>query len=281
MSLDKAFVSSTQVASSTPFDNSVGDGYLGTDVQSALQEVRDYTIYDSQTTATTANGTLTLLSPVAGGQDGGNGSTSTTLQFITGTATGFSVVMPSASTLSIGAHYKIDNLSTQIITVKDGSGATLFTLDPQAVGELTLQLNGSTAGSWVWWIQLLNVADGIASYNVISSTAFSTTSTTDVVITGFTVTPIAGTYAIWVNGTWTPTAGPGNIETVSLYKAGAVITDSVRGISPVQSLDPALMCTQTITQVSGSQTIDVRVRSSNGQNLTVNSRSLLLIRLGT
>ena len=126
MALNKAYVSSTQVASSTPFDNSVGDGYLGTDVQSALQELRDYTVYDSQTTATTLNGTLTLLSPVAGGQDGGNGATSTSLQFLTGTATGFSVVLPSALTLSVGMHYKIDNTSTQPVTIKDGSGATLF-----------------------------------------------------------------------------------------------------------------------------------------------------------
>ena len=43
MALNKAYVPSTQVASRTPFDNSVGDGYLGTDVQSALQELRDYT----------------------------------------------------------------------------------------------------------------------------------------------------------------------------------------------------------------------------------------------
>jgi hypothetical protein len=281
MALNKAYVSSTQVASSTPFDNSVGDGYLGSDVQSALQELRDYTIYDSQTTATTLNGTLTLLSPVAGGQDGGSGSTSTTLQFLTGTATGFSVELPNATTLSIGMHYKIDNTSTQPVTIKDGSGATLFSLSQSSIGELTLQTNGTSAGAWVWWQTSIDVASGIISYNVVSSTSFATTSTTDVVITGFTVTPQAGTYAVWVNGTWTPQAGPGNVETVTIYKGGAAIPDSVRGISPVQSLNPALMCTQTITQVTGTQAIDVRINSSSGQTLTVTNRSLLLIRLGT
>jgi len=280
MSLNKAYNSSTQVASSTPFDNSVGDGYLGTDVQSVLQELRDYTVYDSQTTASTLNGTLTLLSPVAGGQDGGNGSTSTSLQFITGTATGFSVVMPDAITLSVGAHYKIDNLSTQSITVKDGSGATLFMLAPSSIGELTLQLNTPAAGAWVWWQTLLNVADGIVSYNLTSSTTFTTSSTTDVVITGFTITPQEGTYAVWVNGQWIPQAGPGNTESVTIYNNGTAVTDSIRGISPVQSTDPSLMCTQTITTVNGSQAIDVRIKSSSGQSLQVTNRSLLLIRLG-
>src|ERR1700677_1558654 len=128
MAENKGYVTNTQVASSTPFDNSVGDGYLGSDVQNVLQELRDYTVYDSQTTATTLNGTLTLLSPVAGGQDGGNGATSTSLQFITGTATGFTVEMPNATTLSIGAHYKIDNTSSNPININDGSGALLFVL---------------------------------------------------------------------------------------------------------------------------------------------------------
>ena len=154
-------------------------------------------------------------------------------------------------------------------------------LSQSSIGELTLQLNGSAAGSWVWWQTSIDVASGIISYNVVSSTSFATTSTTDVVITGFTVTPQAGTYAIWVNGTWTPQAGPGNVESVTIYKAGAAVADSVRGISPVQSLNPALMCTQTITQVNGTQAIDVRINSSSGQTLTVTHRSLLLIRLGT
>jgi hypothetical protein len=279
MALNKAYNSSTQVASSTPFDNSVGDGYLGTDVQSVLQELRDYTVYDSQTTATTLNGTLTLLSPVAGGQDGGNGATSTTLQYITGTATGFSVEMPSATTLSDGAYYEIANTSSQAITVKDGSGATLFTLDSNSIGFLNLQLNTTTAGAWVWWANSTNVADGIISYNITSTTAFTTTSATDVIITGFTITPVAGTYAVFVNGSWTNQGGPGTIQTSTIYNNGAAVADSVRPSSPIQSLDPSIMATQTITQVTGGQAIAVYVKTSSN-SLTVNQRSMVLIRLG-
>lgn len=279
MPLNKAYIASTQVASSTPFDNTTNDGFIGSDVQSALQEIRSYDIHDAQSTATTASGTLTLSSPIAGGQS--EGATSTTFQILTGTAAGFTVKMPSALTITVGSEYIIANTSTQTVAIQDNSGGTLFTLAQDSFGFLYLQAGGSAGGTWLYYQTQLNTASGITSYNVVSSTGFSTSSTTDVVITGFTVTPQAGTYAVWVNGTWTPQAGPGNVETVSIYKGGTVVTDSIRGISPIQSLNPALMCTQTITQVTGSQAIDVRINSSSGQNLTVNSRSLLLIRLGT
>jgi len=269
MSTNGPYISETQVAESTPFDNSDTTlGFDNPDVQTALEELRQRTIYVSRTQASTLNGTLTLV------------RADDTLQVITGSATGYSIVLPNATMLTLGRHYKIDNVTTQTIANKDGSGTLLFNLSPSSIAELTLQANATAAGAWIWWQNLVSVANGVITYNVVSSTAFATTSTTDVLITGFTVTPAAGTYAVWVNGTWTPQAGPGNVETVSIYRAGTVITDSVRGISPVQSLNPALMCTQTITQVTGSQTIDVRVSSSSGQTLTVNSRSLLLIRLG-
>jgi hypothetical protein len=275
MPINTPYISSTQVASSTPFDPTTGVGYVGSDVQSVLQELRDYTIHSDNITATTVGGTLQLTAPVAGGDT----TTGRTLQILTGTATGYSVEMPSALGLSVGANYIIGNTTTQPVTIKDGAGTTLFSLSETSVGYLFLQAGGSAGGTWLFY-QISATASGVTSYNVVSSTAFSTTSTTNVVITGFTVTPQSGTYAVWVNGSWTPQAGPGNLETVTIYNNGASVADSVRSQSPIQSLDPSLMSTQTITQVNGSQAIDVRINSSSGQNLTVNQRSLLLIRLG-
>jgi hypothetical protein len=267
MALNGPYISSTQVASSVPFDNTLSDGYVGTDVQTVLGELRNHTILISSTQATTAAGTLTLT------------VTSNTLQYFTGTATGYSVQMPNATTLVDGAYYELSNTSTQAININDGSGALLFVLDPNSIGFLNLQLNTTTAGSWVWWANTTNVADGIVSYNVISSTAFTTTSTTDVVITGFTITPMAGTYMVSVNGSWTNQGGPGTIQNSTIYNNGAAVTDSSRNSSPIQSLDPSIMSTQTITQVNGTQAIDVRV-STSSNSLTVKQRSMILIRLG-
>jgi hypothetical protein len=270
MAISAPFISSTQVAASVPFDNA-GIPYTATDVEAALTEIRNETVLNFQSTATTTNGSLTLVAP----------PTNYTAQFLTGSATGFTVNMPSATTLFNGIYYRLYNTSSQPITVNDGAGNTLFTLAQSSIGFVTLESNTTTAGTWINWQSTINNASGIVNYNIVSSTAFSTSSTSDVVITGFTVTPQAGTYAVWVNGSWTPQAGPVNLETVTIYRAGAAITDSIRSISPVQSLNPLLMCTQTIASVNGTQAIDVRINSSSGQNLTVNQRSLLLIRLGT
>jgi len=267
MSLNKAYVTSTQVASSTPFDNTTGKGYVGSDVQTALEELRDHTIYDSRTQATTTNGTLTLT------------VSDTTLQFITGSATGYSVVLPDATTLSIGQHYKIDNTSSQSLTVKDGSGAILFSLSQGSIGEMTLQLNGTAAGTWVYWQTLINVATGIITYNVVSTTAFSSSANADTLITGFTVTPQAGTYIMWVNMSGVAN-GSGKQITATIYKGGVAITNSIRQQALPAGSNPGTIVTQTISQFDGTQACDVRI-DPQGNSMTIGARSLLLMRTGS
>jgi hypothetical protein len=207
---------------------------------------------------------------------------------LSGSASGYSVRLPNATTLidgggnTIGWWFEVYNPTNEIVLIKYNDNSTFFTLGQQSSCCVLLTSSATSNGVWSSWQTLLSsVASGIINYNIVSSTPFTTSSSSDVVITGFTVTPQAGTYAIWVNGSWTPQAGPGNLESVTIYKAGSAITDSLRSTSPIQSLNPSLMCTQTITQVTGSQAIDVRIRSSSSQQLTVNQRSLLLIRIGT
>lgn len=122
------------------------------------------------------------------------------------------------------------------------------------------------------------VAGGIVNYNVVSSTTFNTTSTTDVVITGMTVTPVAGTYGIWFNAAVVMSSSP-VIQSWTIYSSGAAVVDSVRSQQSSRSAQPLFCATMSIVQVNGSQAIDVRVNTAGG-TLTVNQRSLLLTRLG-
>lgn len=267
MSLNKAYVASTQVASSTPFDNSTGKGFVGTDVQTVLEELRDHTIYDSRTQATSAAGTLTLT------------STDVNLQYLTGTAVGYTVKMPDATTLSLAAYYQIINTSTQSIAINDGSGALLFNLSSNSIGFLTLQLNGTAAGTWIWWQTLIGVANGAVTYNITSSTAFTTSSTTDVIITGMTLTPIAGTYAVWYNAEAFYTTTP-KTHWWNIYKTGVKIADTERSQDTAHSSQNMVDSTMTIAQFNGTDTCDVRVRCDTTGSLTINNRSLLMIRLG-
>ena len=277
MSLTKAYVTSTQVASSTPFDPTTGDGFIGTDVQSALQELRNYTIYDSDITATTLNGTLTLLSPIAGGQ--ANGATSQRLQILTGTATGYSVKLPSASTLSLSAEYLITNTSSQTVTVEDGGGNILFVLSQSSIGTLILQANGSAAGTWIWYQTQLNTANGIIVYNITSTTSFATSASVDTLITGMSVVPQAGTYSIWYNAANTGT-GSGQQMDCTIYNGASAVADSVRFNLSTSGVHIFQNSTQTTSQFNGTNACSIKV-NANGNSITVGVRSLLMIRTGT
>ena len=266
MSLNKAYVSSTQVASSTPFDNTTGKGYVGSDVQTALEELRDHTIYDSQTQATTLNGTLTLT------------ISNKTLQYLTGTATGYTVVLPDATTLVIGQNYLIDNTSTQDVTIKDGGGNILFVLGQSSEAVLKLQLNPNAAGTWSGYQNLLGFGSGVVTYNIVSSTTFSSSANADTLITGMSVTPQAGTYGIWYNAANSGT-GSGQQLDCTIYAGAAAITDSIRSNLSTSGTHVFQNSTQTIHTFDGLTTCSIKV-NPNGNSMSVGNISLLMIRFG-
>lgn len=259
--------SRTQRAEHVPFSNS-GTSFLESDVEGALLEVRKRVSNDLTSTETTASGTLTLT------------NTSNSLQVLTGTAAGFSVVLPDATTLKAGHFFEIPNTSNQSVTIKTNGGATLFTLGQTSIAFIRLETNGTAAGTWIYFqVFFSSLASGIVNYSNTSSTLFTTTSNTDVLITSFTITPQAGTYAVWSNLSASTSQGSRQV-TMSLYKAGTAVTDSIREqTSPASNQKFTNSVLSTIT-VDGTQAIDVRVKVS-ASTLSIFDRTLLLIRLGT
>lgn len=75
--------------------------------------------------------------------------TSTVIQYVTGTATGYSVQLTSALSVTAGFWTVVFNNSSQSINIKDGSGATLIVLHPQGAAECKLMVAGSVAGTWL------------------------------------------------------------------------------------------------------------------------------------
>mgnify|MGYP003524935748 CR=1 FL=1 len=123
-----------------------------------------------------------------------------------------------------------------------------------------------------------SVASGLQNYNVISTTAFTTSSTTDVLITGFTITPVSGTWAVFYNASSLQATNGAN-QDCTIFKAGTAITDSRRNQRGGAAGITMIMSTLTVSQFNGSQTCDVRVRTNTG-SITINARTLVLIRLG-
>jgi hypothetical protein len=221
-------------------------------------------------TATTLNGTLTLT------------AASTSLQIITGTATGFSIVLPAATSLANGWKYEFSNTTSQLVTVKTNGGATLFTLDRISTAYITLRDNSTAAGTWIFWQVLTSsIASGIINYNTVSATAFTSTNRTDPyeLITGFQLTPQAGTYACWYNASVYYTTTP-KAHFWAFHRAGTIVSDSMRQQDTAHSNQTMMDGTMTILSFDGSQTLDVRVKCDNTGALTVNARSLIAIRIG-
>lgn len=263
-----------QIAGTVPFDKT-GTPFTSDHIQGTTEESARWSYLrwfaaspNSLSTAISAGGTLTLT------------TLSKSVNWLTGSGTDYSIVVPSALTIDPGHKYEIWNMTNEIINVKNGAGTILFQLGQFSYALIQLQTAGSVAGTWRYWqILASSVASGIINYNVTSDSAFLTTAITDTLITGFTVTPQAGTYAVWGNMDVKIVKNNRNCY-FSIYKAGVQIANSERSFQGVGSNFKAGISNMTVINVNGSDVIDGRVRISSG-DLYVYGRTLLLIRLGT
>lgn len=245
-------------------NNSITLGILIVDSATGVSSVRGLrTKLDN--TVTSAS-TLTLV--------GG----SAMVQNFTGSTSGQIMQLPDATTLSNGHRYEFWNNSTTIITLKDGSSTNILNISQNSIVRMVLKDNSTSAGGWLIEQTTISTSGTVVNYNIISTTPFSTSSATDVVITGMTITPQAGTYAIWISGEWQD-SNASAVMRATIYNNGVAVSDSIRTYQSFGAAKSGPVYTQTISQVNGSQAIDFRINTSSG-TLTVNARSLLLIRLG-
>lgn len=259
------FFKASPVARQIPLDNS-GLSYKSLNLQDVLSEIRNRIVYTPENLTATASTTVTLL------------ESSSSLQLVSGgMVTGYVIRLPDATTLFNGRKFEIANKSTSNITIQDSSGATLFILTPDSIALLTLRSNSSVAGLWLQAV-VYSVATGIQSVNLTSSTLFSTSSTTDVAITGFSVIPGPGTWAVWYSSDITIT-GNNRIAFCSIYKNTTQLADSQRSRQGVGSNFVADQQTLAIVNTNETDSISVRVRIT-ANSLNIQGRSLLLIRLG-
>lgn len=133
--------------------------------------------------ATTAAGTQTL--------------TKSTSQYwvLTGTAVGYSVVLPDATILEIGWRVEVYNRSSQTILIKADGGATLLTLFPDTLVRIVLQVATPAAGTWIFDQSrntLLNKAGVVAAGSFAGNPKTAT-------VTFVTAMPSA-TYSISISG---------------------------------------------------------------------------------
>jgi len=202
-----------------------------------------------------------------------------TLNIFTGTTSGQIIKLPIIVTSDIlGLEFIIINMGTQSISFRTQDGAVLFSCLPDTKTTAMLEDNSTANGTWFVGQAFNNTATGIVNYKISSSTTFTTSSATDVVITGFTLTPISGTYAVWFSASITITQNNA-LLTSTAYKNGSPVADSRRvtqGTSSNWIGQSSLVDTITF---DGTEAVDIRVKSSSG-SISILDRTLLLIRLG-
>lgn len=124
----------------------------------------------------------------------------------------------------------------------------------------------------------------ISTLEATSTTNATTTSGTDALMTGMTLTPIAGTYMA-IFSSVVQSSGAGQGVTVSIYSGGTQDATSIRDAAPfdggtLSSTQASCgIMTHGIYTVNGSQAITIEWHVSGG-TATVFQRKLSLIKIG-
>lgn len=229
-------------------------------VVDSLQMFRKVMDYE---TAASANTTTVLTSANA------------TIQYYTGTTAGQIVRLPDATTLVVGAWYEIRNRNTATtISVANNGGAVLDTT-PAVSGVSVCHLldNSNSNGTWD-----VRTRFEPAAQEVSSTSGMSIASTTDVLITGMTITPPAGTYRVHFDAAVSATTNNSTLG-FAVYAGGTINTDSNKSFqfSPANAIQ-YIGTTGTVT-VDGTQAIEIRGRRSAGTT-TVRVRTMHILRVG-
>lgn len=142
---------------------------------------------------------------------------------------------------------------------------------------------GSTTGAPLSADSNGALISGINTSNVTSTTNATTTSGTDAVITGMTITPVAGTYLAIFTGVIQQNSA-GNSITISFYVGGTQDTSSIMDAAPfaggtlTAGSASVPFVTHGVYTVNGSQAIAVEWHVSGG-TATIFQRKLTILRI--
>jgi hypothetical protein len=148
---------------------------------------------------------------------------------------------------------------------------------PSAQGTGVLTNNGAGALSWSG-----STVPVLGNYEVNSTSAESTASTTDVLLTSMTITPVAGTYLVTFSS-WCSQSNGAQSITLGIYNGATLLTHTQRVIIPFVNLGLAStldipVATNAILVANGSNAITIQWHVSGGTG-TCTNRTLDLVRI--
>ena len=156
---------------------------------------------------------------------------------------------------------------------------TSFANKGAPVGADILLIEDSDAAGAKSYISIASLpAPAPASTLVESSTTATTTSLTDILATGMTITPPAGTYLVWFTSSVSTTAANNSPTYASIYSGGVQVVASERRVSMKSGNDTAgVPCNAKVT-VNGAQAIEGRWRVTGGTG-AIYARTLSILKV--
>jgi hypothetical protein len=113
---------------------------------------------------------------------------------------------------------------------------------------------------------------------VSMTSTITTNSTSDVLMTGMTITPAAGNYMVWFTGDIYNNQSSSNMI-ADIWAAGTVVTASERTLVSSNTTNHFNFATQAKVTVNGSQAIEGRWRTVSGNTNTNTRRTLSIMRV--
>lgn len=124
---------------------------------------------------------------------------------------------------------------------------------------------------------------GVSHAEASATSSTSTSSGTDALIAGMTITPVAGSYLVWFSCDIN-SAISGVVVSISIYVGGTQKADSLRKIMPfaggtlTAGSQRAAIATNGLVTVNGSQAIEIRW-STSGSSPTTVDRTMNILRV--
>jgi hypothetical protein len=122
----------------------------------------------------------------------------------------------------------------------------------------------------------------LGTQNVNATGTITTTSTTPVLATGMTITPVAGTYlVIFGSACYQSTTGSGCYVEASIYAGGSQCAESLRQVADGPAYQTPFTAVAVAT-VDGTQAIEGRWKMTTGSGTAsmLGTRSLTIVKIG-
>ena len=170
-----------------------------------------------------------------------------------------------------------DNVSVNGVAATDADFDDATPVAPTGGANVTWQKDGLTPTNISAYLSIAALASLLNAQIAEATGDITTASATDVLATGMSITPVAGTYVV-VFSCSLETTNAGGVMFGSIYMGGVQVAASEREIDAPGASESSDMTSIALVTVNGAEAIEGRWRRTAG-TATMHERQLLILRV--